>query len=169
MSIGAQLKRAELMSVDSDGNKIRRVHRHAVGYTVMPVKETPPHALSHANTNATEQQNEMDVRERESRAKFDALDALDREILRLHLIRTERVERTMLILPENLGEYERADWYMKKTARDGRLVIGRQEAGQLHYDEIGRRVGVDERTVRRRLARMSPLMVHFAEAKGWAT
>jgi hypothetical protein len=46
MSLGHQLDRAERYATTSEGKRVRPVDRKQIGYSVMPVRETPPHALS---------------------------------------------------------------------------------------------------------------------------
>lgn len=170
MSIGPQLQRAELMSEDSEGKRIRRPHKHAIGYGVMPVKETKPHALSHANTITTDEQLELERRERACRSKFDALGAVDREILRLHLVVTGARDHVATFPRDQRAELEAAGWFFRKeTSRGLRVEMVRSYVGKLTYDEIGKRVHLSTRTVQRRLSAMDPAMVKFAELRGWAT
>ena len=170
MSIGPQLKRAELMSADSSGKPIRKPDRHAIGYTVMPVKETRPHALSHANTETTLEQEDQIRLERGARYKFDNLSVRDREILRLHLVRLDAKEHT---LPFPRGEREAkeaAGWlFVRYSGKAGSIaMMCKSFVGQLTYDEIGERIGCSTRTVQRALSAMDPVMVMFAEMRGWA-
>jgi hypothetical protein len=170
MSIGSSLKRAELYSTDSGGKRVRGAHKHAIGYTVMPVKETPSHALSYANTVTTDEQLELERREREARTKFDALSAVDHEILRLHLVVTGARDHVATFPREQREQLEQAGWYFRKeTSRGARVEMVRSFVGKLTYDEIGRRVHLSGRTVQRRLSSMDPAMVKFAELRGWAT
>lgn len=134
---------------------------------IMKVKETPPHALSHANTLTSKEQDELAKREREAQTKFDKLDARDREILRLHLVRTESREITMPYPASKRDEMERAGWLYVKQANKGRVLMVKSFVGQLTYAQIASAVGVSERTVQRRLSAMDPAMVRFAELRGW--
>jgi len=169
MSIGPQLNRAELFSTDSEGKPIRRVHKHAIGYGVMPVKETRPHALSHANTITTDEQLELEKRERAARTKFDALGELDREILRLHLVVTGAREGVATFPRDQREKLEQAGWLFRKyTTKGTRVEMVRSYVDKLTYEEIGRRVHCSTRTVQRRLSAMDPAMVKFAELRGWA-
>lgn len=169
MSIGGQLKRAELMSADSSGKPIRKTDRHAIGYTVMPVKETRPHALSYANTESSDEQLEQDKREREARAKFDELIQRDREILRLHLVRLDSVEHELPFPREQRAEKEAAGWlFIRYSGKAERMAtMCKSFVGQLTYEQIGQSVGCSSRTVQRALSAMDPVMVRFAEMRGW--
>lgn len=169
MSIAGQLRRAELLSEDSSGRKIPKLDKHARGYTVMPVKETRPHALSHANTESSDDQLEQDRRERESRQKFDELDDRDRDILRLHLIRLDAVEHELPFPREQRADKEAAGWLFIRYSGKGEryATMCKSFVGQLDYEEIGERVGCSSRTVQRRLSAMDPVMVKFAELRGW--
>jgi hypothetical protein len=51
MSLGHQLERAERLATTSTGKRVRPVDRKQIGYSVMPVRETPPHALSRGVDN----------------------------------------------------------------------------------------------------------------------
>lgn len=168
MSLGSQLKRAEMFTTDSSGQPIRRVHRHAIGYTVMPVKETAPHALSHANTETTEEQEEQARKEREARARFDALDSLDVQILRLHLIRKQPREYTMPFPASSREDKEAAGWLFVRYEKKGRIaMMVKSFVGQYTHAEIAERVRLTVHQVRRRLSALDPLLVKFAEMRGW--
>lgn len=135
---------------------------------VMKVKETPPHALSHANTEASEDQEKQDQRELEARGKFDELDDLDREILRLHLHNTGIRDHVATFPKSQRDELEKAGWFFRKeTSRGARVEMVRSYVGKLTYDEIAGRVGCSTRTVQRRLSAMDPVLVKFAELRGW--
>lgn len=167
MSIGSQLRRAEMLSTDSEGRPIRRVSKEAIGYTVMPVKETAPHALSHANTETTEEQEEQARREREARTMFLELSDIDREILRLHLVRKQPREITMPFPASQRDDMEHAGWMYTKTAKNGYVMMVKTVPSQLTHGEIAERVHLSVSQVRRRLNAMDPSLVKFAELLGW--
>lgn len=167
MSIGSQLRRAEMLSSDSSGKPIRKVAKETIGYTVMPVKETRPHALSHANTETTEEQEDNARREREARSRFLDLSDLDREILRLHLIRTAPREVLMPFPASQRDGLERAGWLYTKTSKSGAAMMVKTVPGQLTHAEIGEQVHLSVSQVRRRLNALDPALVKYAEMLGW--
>ena len=154
-------------TIGSDQKPIRKREN---SWFVMKAKGTPPHALSHANTESSDDQLEQDKREREARQKLDQLSARDREILRLHLVRLDAKEHT---LPFPRGEREAkeaAGWlFVRYEGKAGKFaMMCKSFVGQLTYDEIGERVNCSARTVQRALSAMDPVMVMFAEMRGWA-
>lgn len=145
-------------------------HRHdpsKLGNYVVRTKETKPHALSHANTETTEEQEEQARRERDARLKFDKLEPLDRELLRLHLIRTESREVVMPFPASQRDGLERAGWLYTKTSKSGAVMMVKSVPGQLSHAEIGKRVHLSVSQVRRRLSRLDPALVKYAELRGW--
>lgn len=165
----SSISRAELYSTDSNGKRIRKVEKATIGYTVMPVKETPRHALSNANTDTTEQQEDNVRLEREARDKFDKLSAQDLEILRLSLQREAIVERTMPFPAAQRPTREEGGWDFVKYEGAGNrtAIMTKAFVGQLTQTQIAERVGLSVYQVRRRLSAMDPLLVRYAELRGW--
>lgn len=162
---------------DSAGNRLLvrtwmlSDHKHdpsKLGNHVIRTKETKPHALSHANTLTTEDQLEDERREREARSKFDALTPVDREILRLHLVRTESREYELPFPASEREDKEAAGWLFVRHTRNGMVRMVKAFIGQLTYEEIAKRVERSERTVQRRLSAMDPSMIRYCEMRGWA-
>jgi hypothetical protein len=163
------LDRAELYSTDSSGKRVAKVDKHQIGYGVMPVKETPRHALSQANTTTTDDQLEDERREREARRKFDAMPAGDRELLRLSLVRTTAVERRMPFPAGQREGLEASGWHFVKYEGKGNrsALMVKSFVGQLTHAHIAECVGLSVYQVRRRLAAMDALLVRYAELRGW--
>lgn len=163
------LSRAELYASDSAGRRIVRVARLAIGYGVMPVRETPPHALSHANTDATDEQAELDRLERRARRKFDGLPALARELLRLSLLRIGSVERCMPFPAAQRAQRERGGWHFVRYTGAGNrsAVMACVVPGYLRQEQIAAATGLSLAQVRRRLAGMDRQLVRYAELRGW--
>lgn len=133
-----------------------------------PVRETKPHALSHANTETTEEQENMDTLEREARRLFDALTPLDREILRLaHAVQEPR-EVKMPFPASMRDEQEKAGWFFVESKNKGRIVMMvKSFAQRLTHSEIGQRVGLTAYFVRKRLQAMTADLCRFAVMRGW--
>ena len=167
MGLGTQLERAELFSADSEGNAFRRVDREQIGYSIMPVKETAPHALSHANTLTTEEHQEDERREREARSRFLELDDTDRAILRMHLQKVSReIVRTFPV--KDRSDLEVKGWMFRKHTANGRRVeMVCSFILQPTHEDIGHRLGLSARTVLRRLSALDKALVMYAELRGW--
>lgn len=163
------LSRAELYASDSAGRRIARVARLAIGYTVMPVRETPPHALSHANTTATDEQAELERLERRARRKFDALPPVARELLRLSLVRVGSVERCMPFPAAQRAQRERGGWHFVRYSGPGNrtALMATVVPGYLRQEQIAAATGLSLAQVRRRLASMDRQLVRYAELRGW--
>lgn len=133
-----------------------------------PMHETPPHALSHANTETTEEQEQMEAMEREARRQFDSLTDLDREILRLaHAVQEPR--EVKMPFPASMRDgQEAAGWFFVESKNKGRTVMMvKSFAQRLTHAEIGERVGLTAYFVRKRLQAMTPNLCRFAVLKGW--
>lgn len=165
----SRISSAELYSTDSSGKRIAQVDKHAIGYTVMPVKETPRHALSNANTDATDDQLELDRREREARSKFDALCQEDRELLRLSLVRTAPREVTMPFPAGQRADKEAAGWLFVRYTGPGKrsALMVQSFAGQPTQVQMASATGLSVHQVRRRLSALDPMLVRYAELRGW--
>jgi RNA polymerase sigma factor (sigma-70 family) len=163
------MMRAELYASDSYGRRIPRVARLAIGYGVMPVRPTRRHALSDANTLATEEQNEDDRREREARRRFDALTPEAREILRLSLARGASVERRMPFPSAQRKAREAGGWYFVKYAGVGNrtAVMACRVVRHLTHEEIADHLGLSVYAVRRRLSSIGRRLARYAELRGW--
>lgn len=163
------LTRAELYSEDSTGKRIAKVDKHAIGYGVMPVKETPRHALSNANTDATDAQLDLDRREREARWKFDQLPADDRELLRLYLSRSTSREVTMPYPAGQRPALESSGWlFVKYTGKGQRTALMvKSFSGAATQVQMAAQLRLSVHQVRRRLGALDPSMVKFAELRGW--
>jgi hypothetical protein len=163
------LDRAELYSEDENGKRIAKVDKHQVGYGVMPVRETPRHALSQANTEATEEQQELERREREARWKFDALLNADRELLRMYLDRSTPREVRMPFPAGQRAELEQGGWLFVKYTGQGQrtALMVRSFPGQPTQAQMADQLGLSVHQVRRRLSSLDPSMVKFAELRGW--
>lgn len=163
------LTRAELYSEDSTGKRIAKVDKHQVGYGVMPVKETPRHALSNANTESTEAQEEVDRREREARWKFDQLNGEDRELLRLYLARSTPREVQMPYPAGQRPALEASGWLFVKYTGNGQrtALMVRSFSGAATQVQMAAQLGLSVHQVRRRLGALDPSMVKFAELRGW--
>jgi|SRR5579872_4908738 len=146
-------------------------HRHNpadLGVNVMHVRETKPHALSHANTVTTEEQQELERREREALDGFSGLDPVDREILRLSLARTAARERTMPFPASSREHHEEAGWYFVRYEKKGRIaMMTKSFIGHLRQEDIAAQVGLSVYQVRRRLNGIPGDVVRFAELRGW--
>ena len=163
------LDRAALYSTDSSGKRVPKVDKHSIGYGVMPVKETPRHALSRANTEATEAEEELDRRERAARWRFDQLSAEDHELLRLYISRSAPREVQMPYPAGKRSELEAGGWLFVRYSGSGKrtAVMTRSFAGALTQAQIAERMGLSVHQVRRRLSALDPSMVKFAELRGW--
>jgi hypothetical protein len=139
-----------------------------LGSEVMHVRETKPHALSHANTITTDDQLEAEKRERKARLKFDKLPEIDREILRLHLWRGPNVEREQSVPASMRENMQKAMWEFVRYDHAGRTaVMVRSSPDQHNAEDIGRMVYLSASQVRRRLNALDPALVKFAEMLGW--
>jgi RNA polymerase sigma factor (sigma-70 family) len=163
------MMRAELYAVDSHGRRIPRVARLAIGYGVMPIRETRRHALSDANTTATDEQNEEERREREARRRFDGLTPEAREILRLSLARGASVERRMPFPSCQRKAREAGGWYFVRYAGPGNrsCVMACRVVRHLTHEEIAEHMGLSVYAVRRRLSSIGRRLARFAELRGW--
>jgi hypothetical protein len=138
-----------------------------LGVGVVHVHETKPHALSHANTITTEEQQETDRREREARAMFDGLPETDRDILRLSQ-RLDGIRESRLQFPASKrDEQEQAGWLFVQTLKGGYVLMVKSFPTQLMHEEIASRLGISVRRVRYRLSLMSADLVRFSVLKGW--
>jgi hypothetical protein len=166
----SRLEDALLYAEDEHGKPIAKVHKHQIGYGVMPVRETPRHALSHANTDATEEQVELERREREARWKFDALPPIDRELLRMYLDRSAPREVRMPFPAGQRSELEQGGWLFVKYTGQGQrtALMVRSFPGQLTQAQMAAHLGLSVYQVRRRLSALDAAMVKFAEMRGWA-
>jgi len=140
-----------------------------LGNDVIHVHETPPHALSHANTTATDEQLEQERREREARAKFDALAPIDVEILRLSLERLAVRDIEMPFPAAQRRAREDGGWNFVRYRGAGNrfAIMAKSCIGQWTHREIAVRVGLSVWQVRRRLSALDPLLVKYAEMRGW--
>lgn len=175
----SQWRRAELYSTDSQGKPVKAVDRHLIGYTVMPVRETKPHALS----RPTDSRDEETERAGEVAAKLDLLDPQERAVLELQARRwmeprEMQVEAADMarLLDEGwtlvrMGPLDRqvssdetwplldAGWVI--VGQEGGLTMMRLENGlatvagefavHLTYEEIGERLGLSAHQVHRRV------------------
>jgi DNA-binding CsgD family transcriptional regulator len=81
--------RAWLYSGDADGNEFRALDPLSVGSTVMPVRPTPPHALSHQDDGGREER----ILQAAQRLRAEAgLTDLELQVLRLGIEETYSVE-----------------------------------------------------------------------------
>lgn len=163
------LTRAELYSEDSTGKRIAKVDKHQVGYGVMPVRETPSHALSDANTMLSDKALEFARREREARATFDQLAPADRELLRLYLARSTPREVQMPYPSGQRPALESSGWlFVKYTGKGQRTALMvRSFSGAATQVQMAAQLGLSVHQVRRRLGALDPSMVKFAELRGW--
>jgi hypothetical protein len=185
------LDRAELYATDHRGERIRKSKREHMDVLCsscstkrsacigeccddcwhpeeIPVRETPRHALSNANTEENEMQQEYEVKEREARMMFDALEPMDRELLRLSLTKFPGRERQLPYPASMRRHYEQAGWLFVRYENHGRIArMAKSFPGHLTHSEIGERLNLSVWQVRRRLNAMSPSMVKCAEMRGW--
>lgn len=167
MSIGNRLRRAEQFSCMSDGRSVY-VHPHSIGYYFMRVKETPPHALSHANTLTTKEMEEEARREREARSRFDALSELDHQLLQLYLARGQARDHTMPFPAASRDDKEAVGWLFVRYEKKGRIaMMVKSFVGRYTHAEIADRLRLSVWQVRRRLNGIDPALVKFAEMRGW--
>lgn len=152
---------------DEHGTPIGPPPKDLVGYSILPVHETPPHALSHANTEATDAQLEQDRLERAARSEFDQMLASDREILRLSQ-RLDGVREVRLQFPRAKREdQEQSGWLFVQALKHGYVLMVKSFPTQLTHAEIADRMRLTTRQVRYRLSKMSRDLVRFAVLRGW--
>ncbi len=111
---------------------------------------------------------EYEVKEREARMQFDALEPVDRELLRLSLAKFPGRERELPYPASMRAHYEAAGWLFVRYENHGRIArMVKSFAGHLTHAEIANRLGWSVWQVRRRLNAMDPQMVRVAEMRGW--
>jgi CRP-like cAMP-binding protein len=141
------LDRSELYSTDSSGRRIPAVDKHAVGYTVMPVKETPRHALS-------EPSGELEERTRREGARNRKLAELTREerlVYELQLIHTRETDRQMKIPVSMLGEFLAGESWSLVRQENGFAIVSGDFSQRLTNEDIARLLGLSVDQVRRRI------------------
>lgn len=176
----SQWRRAELYSTDSNGNPVRSVDRHSIGYSIMPVRETKPHALS----TPLDTREEKTERDGETAAKLSLLNAEERAVLDLQARRwMEPREMTVpvdgllpllleegwtvvrrgsldrLVGVETVGQLIDEGWVLigqengLATVRleNGTATLAGDFAVHLTYEEIGERLGLSAHQVHRRV------------------
>lgn len=163
--LGAQLDRAERYSQDREGRRIQRADRHAIGYTIVPVRPTPPHALS-KGIDATTSAEEHLLREGLRSRILESLTPLEAAVLRLQGKLAHQVEERLRIPAGHIAEYIRGGYtYVPGSERDESRqglppiatieVVGRVEVQVegLNYAAIAERLGVSVRQVHRAVYR----------------
>lgn len=139
-SLGGQLARAELFHSER-----KHVDRHAIGYTVMPVKETPRHALS----SPSDEREEQAARDGEVERKLALLNGEEREILRLQSRKWMEEQHTDVPI-EELEKYLEEGWSLVRQ-ENGRAYLAGDFTQCLTYEDIGRRMGLTVAQVHRRV------------------
>lgn len=150
--LGGQLSRAQFYGFDSTGKRIGAIDRSAVGYTLIPVRESPRHALSGGSDTSTE---EEAYREGLRQRIAETLSPLEREILRLQRKLVAFVEERKRIPAGELAEWIRGGYTLIPGSEDTEervnlppittvLVVGRValQVEQLSHAEIAERLGI---------------------------
>lgn len=175
----SQWRRAELYSTDSEGKPVKAVDRHAIGYTVMPVRETKPHALS----TPLDDREERIERDGETASKLELLDPEERAVIDLQarrwmepremdvpvsdmtpllsegwtVVRRGPLDRQAPV--EQVGQLIDDGWIFvgqengMATVRleNGMATLAGDFAVHLTYEEIGERLGLSAHQVHRRV------------------
>lgn len=142
---GTMLSRAELLSTGADGKPFKKVDRHAIGYGVMPVKETPRHALS----NPCDDSEAYVASEGRAERLMATLTSEERAVRKLQALRW-REEREITVPVEELQE-RLSDGWMLVRQEAGQAVIAADVQEHLSYEEIGLRLGLTVHQVHRRV------------------
>jgi hypothetical protein len=136
-----------------------------------PMHETKPHALSHANTEASDEQLLRDQQEREARARFDALTNEQMALIywSKFLRGKAKKERTDYFPLEERRAREDGGWtFVKKEG--GQAVMTISSSDMLNPDEIGQRMGWGSAAgwkVNRKMRKIDGQLMKFAVLKGW--
>lgn len=154
-----------LYSGDSKGNQFVQPDRLQVGYTIMPVRPTGPHALSYPDDGGREE-----AAEREGRFNriVATLTETERTVLRLQgKIREKRLDVRRIPIGD-LVEYTSGDAYTYHPGSDeidGRGVVTVlvsawvvEQLEPLNHVEIAKQLGITERQVRTTVERANRKM-----------
>lgn len=141
----SRLSRAELYSTDSNGNPIRSVDKYAIGYTVMPVKETPRHALS----TPLEEREERIAREGETAAQLALLTDEERRILHIQSRRWME-PREVQVPVDQLASMLDEGWMLVRQ-ENGTAIISGDFAMSPTYEDIAHETGLSVHQVHRRV------------------
>lgn len=148
-SLGRQLDAAELYSTakgkDGELEPVRKVDRHAVGYTVIPVKPTRRHALS----NPSNDQEERLVAEGEANRKLATLTVEERQVVLLQSKRYVEV-REIRVPADEAALLLEGGWFLVRQ-ENGEAVLSGEFVTEMTQDQIGQLLGVSASTVCRRL------------------
>lgn len=145
--MSSALDRAEQFSTDSSGNRIPAVDKHAIGYTVIPVKETPRHALSSPDGELEERMQREGARNR----KLAELTREERLVHDLQLVHTRETDRQMEIPVELLDEFLAGGSWTFVRQENGIAIVSGDFTQRLPNEDIARLLGITEHQVRRRI------------------
>lgn len=149
-SFGFQLYRAWVLSTDSNGKPIRPLAKNLVGTSIMPVRETRPHALSRATVVSGDDE-VREARERALAAAWETLTEDERRVLDLQRDHYEREVKETIRLCE-LGPRLDAGWLLvSKNARSA--VVVKSFVATRTYEEIGELMGLTVSQVHSRVKR----------------
>lgn len=137
-----------IFHVDSRGRRIKPAPREMVGYTIVPVNPTPPHALSSPGQVSAREEDALEEG-RYARLRAAAkLSPLEDTVLELQE-RKHKVTRTRTVAISELEELLDAGWVLV-SKRNGRAKVARDFVDAKHtYAEIAERLDLTERQVAR--------------------
>jgi hypothetical protein len=147
MSAGVISYRSWLYSTDETGKRVRAADRKTLGYTVMPVKPTPTHALSHPDDGSREQAMVQDGARLRTLAR---LTPLEEQVLELQE-RKHAITRQRHIAPAELEHHLDEGWdFVRRDEETNEVTVVREFMDVKHtYDEIAERLGLSVRQVER--------------------
>lgn len=148
MSLADQLHRAELFGYDSNGRRIKKPTRSTIGSTVMPVRETKPHALSHATVVSGDDE-EREAKKRALDAAFAEFTEEERAVWLLQQKGEERTREETIAIGE-VARYLEAGWDLRRKSKHTAVVV--KSFTSLNQEEIGQRLGLSRDQVKRRIA-----------------
>lgn len=149
MSIGHQLEAAELFSSakDDDGEikPVRKVDRHTLGYTVMPVKPTRRHALSNPSSDFEERL----CAEGEANRKIATLTTEERQALLLQARRYVS-EHEVKVPADEAAALMDAGWFLVRQEA-GMVTLSGRFVTERTQEQIAGLLGLSPSQVFRRL------------------
>lgn len=123
-------------------------HRHdprKLGNHVMHVRETPPHALSHAHDETDERMEQQGRAQHE----LDKLTAEERAVLELQAKRW-MIEQECEVENDHVQQLLDEGWCFVRH-HEGKVVLKGDFPMHMTYEDIGQRLGLSARQVHRRV------------------